>query len=65
MAIILLLPHCGGPGNVASGSVRGQLHFLESPQIYATVPYIKTDKDEGGSCERFMDLPRIPYGALW
>ena len=25
------------------------------------VPYTETDTDEGGSCERFTDLPRIRY----
>ena len=38
--------------------IRGQLHFH---RIYAMVPYMETDKDKGGSCKRFMDLPQICY----
>ena len=38
--------------------VRGQLHFHACPMV----PYMEIDKDEGGSCKRFTDLPRIRYG---
>ena len=27
------------------------------------VPYVETDTDEGESCKRFTDLPRIRYGS--
>ena len=31
--------------------------------MYATVPYMVTDRDEGGSYKRFTDLPRACYGS--
>ena len=29
--------------------------FTDPPQIYVTVPYMETDRDEGGSCKRLKD----------
>ena len=42
-------------------SLGASYTFTYPPRIYATVPYMETDKDEGGSCKRFTDLPRISY----
>ena len=35
--------------------------FTHSPRIYTKVQYMATDRNEGGSCQRFTDLPRISY----
>ena len=40
---------------------KGPVTLSRIPQ--ATVLYMETDTDEGGSCKRFTDLPLIRYGS--